>query len=156
MNRAVEALNLQMARMEKHSSLDTDEFWNYLADSHFYIVAPKRLRQAFLVSKKIPKVWKEFESAFTLFDANMCDAIKMRHVLEHIDEYIKNAGRNNTIKNASLYTNYFDENGCLNWAGLKFDRHRLQASAERVVKKYREITSSEFKSYREGSLPQGE
>jgi len=148
-NRAVEALNLQMNRLEKYTFEDAGEFWEYLADSHFYIVALKRLRQSFFVSKKNQRVWVKFEKEFNAFDQDISDAIKMRHVLEHVDDYIKNSGKDNAIKNSNLYTNHFDENGCLNWAGLKFDRHKLQESAEKVVKKYREITSHEFGLYRE-------
>jgi len=151
-NRSVEALNLQIGRLESNLIEDSDSFWIYIADAHFYIVALKRLQQAFLASKKISNVWSRFEECFETFSNEISDAIAARNILEHIDEYIKNTGRNKEIKNVTLYSYSFDESGCLIWGDIKFDRHKLQDSAERVVKKYREITSEEFKLYieREG------
>jgi hypothetical protein len=98
LNRSVEALNLQMRRLEKYNFEDENVFWDYLADSHFYIVALKRLRQALLSSKKIPQVWNELKKEFDVFDNTISDAIQMRDILEHIDEYIKDAGKNQSIK----------------------------------------------------------
>jgi hypothetical protein len=147
-NRSTEALNLQVQRLKKNTPGNTDELWKYLADVHFYIVVLKRLRQAMLVSRKIHKVWDKIQSEFDAFDNNIADILRMRNTLEHIDEYIQNRGRDRNIKNASLYAIHFDENGCLNWAGLKFDSHNLQDSAARIVTIYREITSQEFNLYR--------
>jgi hypothetical protein len=148
-NRAVEALNLQMRRLENYKLEDADAFWDYLADSHFYIVALKRLRQAMLSSRKIPKVWNELKKEFAVFDKTISDAIQMRDILEHIDEYLKNAGKNPHIKNSTLYSICFDDPDCLTWGDLKFDRRKLHDSAGAIVKRYREITSYEFKQYRE-------
>lgn len=148
-NRSVEALNLQFGRLEKYTFKNADDFWHYLADAHFYIVALKRLRQALLVSKKFPKVWHKFEGEFTVFDKNVSDAVKMRNILEHIDDYVRNAGRNGSVENSSLYAYYFDVGGCLHWGGLKFDRYKLHANAENIVKKYRQVINDEFKLYQE-------
>lgn len=147
-NRSVEALNIQLRRLENYNSKNPDDFWDYLADVHFYIVALKRLRQSMLVGKKIDRLKAILDEEFDAFDKTTADVMKMRHVLEHIDEYMKNSGRNKEIKNSTLYTIYHD-NGVLNWAGLKFDRYKIHAAAEKIVKKYREITSREFKSYKE-------
>jgi hypothetical protein len=149
-NRAVDALNLQMRRLEENTR-NADEFWDYLADVHFYIVALKRLRQAMLMSRKILKIWDKLSSEFDAFDATTTDVLQMRNILEHIDEYMRNYGNNRDIKNATLYTISFDDEGRLDWAERKFDRRKLHDSAEDIVKKYREITSQEFRLCREAA-----
>jgi len=104
-----------------------------------------------LVSKRVRRVWDKLRDDFSAFDATTSDVMHMRNILEHIDEYICNSGRNRSIVNTNLYSTIFDEDGRLDWAGLKFDRHMLHGSAANITREYREITSHEFRLYREAS-----
>lgn len=148
MNRSIEALNMQMHRLENYTFKQPDEFWDYLADTHFYIVALKRLLQSMLVAKTMQNVSPELKSSIANFEGLVSDAISMRHILEHIDDYIQNNGTKKEIKNSTLYNSYY-ENDVLCWADFKFDRRQLHKAANGMVTKYREFCSYEFKLYRE-------
>lgn len=149
-NRAVEALNLQMRRLENYDfNNNPDALWSYFSDAHFYIVALKRLRQAILTAKSISFVWDNMKSYFDQFDLEIKDAIEMRHAIEHIDDHIKNKGRTG-IKNSKMYTIICTENGFV-WAGKKFDPDKFHRSAEILVCKYRELSSNVFREYRENN-----
>ncbi len=148
-NRAVEALNLQMRRLENYDFEKDDVAWLYIADSHFYIVALKRLRQTILVCKKVSRVWAEVQSDFKQFDQSTSDAIAMRHALEHVDDHIRGDGRTG-IKNSEMYTVIFNNDG-FEWAGGTFNRNTLHEASEKLVKKYREVTSKEFALYKKAN-----
>ncbi|MFD1625683.1 hypothetical protein [Azospirillum griseum] len=147
-NRSVEALNLQMIRLENNLLEDENKFFNYVADAHFYLVALKRLQQALISSKRVPNFWIRFGLYFEIFRNEISDAVVMRNILDHIDEYIINSGRHRTVSNSTLYNYTFDEKGCLFWGDMKFNRHKFQSSAGKIVHKYREMTSEEFRLYR--------
>lgn len=148
MNRSIEALNLQMRRLESYDFSQENDPWEYLADAHFYITALKRLRQSVSAGKNVDKIKIQVENALRMFDETFSDLVKMRNILEHIDEYIQNKGHNKNIKNSQLYGNIFTEVG-IEWAGLRFDSKASQKAANELVKKYRNIIRQEFKKYRE-------
>lgn len=150
LNRAVDALNLQMNRLEKYNFHGVCDHWNYVADVHFYIVALKRLRQSVLVGKKVGRISSQVEKALKEFDDKTSDAMNMRHILEHVDDYIKNKGRNNNIKNSELYTILFADGGIV-WGGLEFNRRQIHNAAGELVCLYRKITSDEFHLYKDAN-----
>ena len=69
------------------------------------------------------------QTAIKTFDIVTSDAIQIRHILEHVDEYIQNKGRNKSIQNSTLY-NIIPCKGGISWAGFEFNRFATQVATE--------------------------
>ncbi|WKN45029.1 hypothetical protein [Tunicatimonas pelagia] len=147
-NRAVDGLNLQRGRLVNYDFSIRDDPWNFLTDVYFYITALKRLRQPILVGRKVAKIKVKVENAINNFDNEITNARNMRDILEHVDEYIQNKGRNKQIRNATLYNVIYTESG-IHWANMTFDIYQTQEAAYQLYTSYRRILKKEFKLYRE-------
>lgn len=141
-----EALNLQMNRLDRviDTSQSSDDFWNYLSDVHFYIVALIRLHKSILTGTLIDKINKKIKPELDRFEKTLESVKSIRHTLEHIDARLIQG----TEEEKSLYyIVILDSDGRVEWAGQSFDRRKLQKSAGDIVIKYREVTRYEFERY---------
>ena len=65
-----------------------------------------------------------------------------------LDDYIQNKGHTRSIKNSELYTIIPAKDGIV-WAGVEFNCHKTHEAAHELVTLYREITSHEFRLYKD-------
>jgi hypothetical protein len=148
-NRSVDALNLQMRRLKHYTESGDDEFWDYVADVNFYIVALRRFRKAISVSLSIDELKPEMTNALRAFDDETKFTKKLRDIIEHIDAYVPNDPKRHhpEIKNANLYTIHFN-NDSFCWAGFEFNVDVVHEAAGKLHVKYSEMVKREFQKYR--------
>lgn len=99
-NVAVWAIHLQVQRLLSEKREIEDFVFQPVVDFHFLVTALNRLRKmAGLVSK-----YANISKAIKQFDEALPDLIKIRNVLEHLDEYRLGEGRNKKVKVSALRT----------------------------------------------------
>jgi len=147
-SRSVDALNLQVRRINEYNASDSCEFWEQVADIHFYIVALRRFRRAVSVGASITKLKPEIDNALTIFDKEAGFTKKMRDIIEHIDDYISNSPKRHhkDITNSTLYTIHFKK-GAFCWADSEFNVNTIQQAAYRLYESYCAVIKREFNIY---------
>lgn len=121
-NRAIYAVNLQVARIRRGEPEDEEFLLRWDADAQFLIVALQRLRRAASISLQVPAVRDEIKNAIDAFDAALPGLARQRNTAEHIDEYALDSPKRHdkTVHRQMLEVSAFGVNGYW-WLGHKIE-----------------------------------
>jgi hypothetical protein len=115
----INAVHLQVARLDSSSSdmearLDQDEI-----DLHFLLVALVRLRRGInRCSQDVPRLRVHLEPLLDVFDATLPSLEKLRNVGEHADEYNVSRGRDPRVLRRQVQVGAMDRKDGLVWLWL--------------------------------------
>lgn len=146
-NIAVFTVALQHRRLRTVEPEDEIFIFRELADFHFMITALIRLRTSAKIATKVPSVSKAINRAIKEFDNTLPALIKMRDVLEHIDDYALDKGRHADVQRQQLQVSKWG-NATYNWLGIEFNADIALAAAERLF----QAVVNEVKGYQTASV----
>lgn len=110
-NIGVWSVELQIRRLKNEEAGDSNFVLRKVSDFHFLVVALTRVRRAAELVNQI----LDIGNAIDQFDRDVPDLIKMRDVLEHINDYAEGQGRHKNVAIGGLFTSAFD-NDTITWS----------------------------------------
>jgi hypothetical protein len=117
-NIATLGVELQTRRLRnsiKQGKNEIEEFvMQPLIDFHFLVTALSRLRQTAVIVSE----FCDLSSAIEAFDKNLPDLRTVRNILEHIDEYRLDKGRNKNVPKDSFQTFILDDDS-IKWVNYE-------------------------------------
>jgi hypothetical protein len=129
-NQAVLTVALQRRRLKTTEPEDGEFLFRRVADFQFLILTLTRLRRTAELAAKIPAITDVMIDALHKFDASLPKRKKMRDVIEHIDDYAVDQGRDKSVSRKALEVGVFDDT-VFQWLDCVLDADdALRASRE--------------------------
>ncbi len=111
-------------------------------------VALRRLRRdAELGKHGLPETKAPIEDAIRSFDRDLSDLATMRNVGEHIDDYVRESGRNRDVDRSGLQVGTFDGT-TLQWLDRELNVDHARRTAERLYLAAREAIKAAIRAER--------
>jgi hypothetical protein len=135
---AMWSINLQHRRIHSEEPEDNSFLMRVLVDIQFYIIALNKLPLAIEIISDEHDISEEIKSALDDFKSKVPGLRKMRNVIEHIDKYSIDEGREKTIPRQMIHVQTFDgENS--EWLGIKFNINDAYSASENLYAAFLEI-----------------
>jgi hypothetical protein len=104
-----------------------------LSDFQFLIFALVRLRRTAELASKVPLLAEGMKSALLKFDTALPHLKVMRDVIEHVDDYALNKGKNKNVKRRSVEVGGYDDT-VFQWLGHELNAHEAMEAAQSLFK----------------------
>jgi hypothetical protein len=128
-NQAVWTVALQRGRLRTREPEDREFTFRKVADFQFLIVALTRLRRTAELAAKVPVIADEMKAALLKFDTGLPHLREMRNVIEHIDDYALDQGRDKNVGRRSLEVGVFNDT-IFQWLGHELNADDALRSAQ--------------------------
>lgn len=132
-NIAIFTVSLQYRRLQTAEPEDKAFIFRELADFHFMITALIRLRTSAKIAARVPYASKIINRAIKQFDGALPALIKMRDVLEHIDDYALDKGRHTDVQRQQLQVTQWGS-AVYSWLGEELNVDDALAAAEKLFR----------------------
>jgi hypothetical protein len=119
-NRALWTARLQRRRLSTTEPEDNEFVFRFWADLEFLILALWHIRIAALLARRVAIVSLTIQAAIDQFDAALPGLRTMRNVIEHLDEYGVDIGRQQDISRKQLQVGAWD-GVTFQWLALKLN-----------------------------------
>jgi hypothetical protein len=107
-NQALWTARLQRRRLSSTEPEDDEFIFRFWADLEFLILALWHIRVAALLARRVVAVRSSIQAAIDQFDGALPGLRTMRNVIEHLDEYGVDVGRQQEISRKQLQVGAWD------------------------------------------------
>ena len=135
-SRAMYTLHLQRRRLRTDEPEDQEFIFRFWADLEFFLLTLWHLRSSALLAQRVTVTRDQLRAATDLFDADLPDLRTMRNVIDHLEDYGMDLGRNAEISRRQLQVSAWDDT-TLHWLGAELDVDHALAVAARLYKAIR-------------------
>lgn len=119
-NRALWTARLQRRRLSCTEPEDNEFLFRFWADLEFLILALWHIRLAALLARRVAGVRVTIQAAIEQFDTALPGLRTMRNVIEHLDEYGVDIGRQQDISRKQLQVGAWD-GVAFRWLGIELN-----------------------------------
>jgi hypothetical protein len=132
-NQAVWTISLQRRRLLTGEPEDREFMFRKLADYQFLIFALIRLRRTAELAGRVLFVADAMKSALVKFDDALPHLRAMRNVIEHIDDYSLDQGRDRKVSRRSLEVGVYNDT-VIHWLGHELNADVAVQAAQALFK----------------------
>ena len=125
------SISLQRRRVEIIEPEDDEFIMRRWVDIQFLISGLVRLRKCVLIASQVPEAKIAISQAVEEFDKRLPALQNLRNVVEHIDEYAIDQGRNKSMSRGQVQVGSII-GAELNWLGPRLDLDEAKSAAEQL------------------------
>lgn len=134
-NIACWSIELQICRLTRGKTEIPEFVMQPIADFHFLLIAINRLRRAAdLVNKAI-----DISPQIDEFDQTLPGLIKMRNIMEHIDNYWQRKGHDPSVSPGELPN--FAFSNVVAWCGEELDLETVRKASSRLFQAIQDVST---------------